>query len=90
MRALKERISHLENTQRLSQAEAHWIPVLFYPWELPDDRREMWLAEQIRCDCSPACSGKRVRAVLPQKAPLAEPWAARAQAYYAKRRGSHA
>jgi hypothetical protein len=90
MRALEKRISHLENTPRLSRAEKHWVPDLFYPWELPNDMRETWLAEQIRCDCSPACPGKRIGAILPKKAPSAEAWAAQAQAYYAKRRGSHA
>jgi hypothetical protein len=85
MRDLEKRISYLEKTQRLSHVEEHWIPVLFYPWELPDDTRKTWLAEQIRCACSPEWSGKRVGSLLLEEAPTAEAWAERYRQYARER-----
>jgi hypothetical protein len=90
MKDLKKRISRIEAYRRDRVSEGHWIPVLFYPWELPDDAQEVWLAEQRACACTPGCPGKRYGALLPEKAPSVEAWAERAQQYYAQRRGHHA
>jgi hypothetical protein len=88
MRELARRISHIEATQRHKRAEGHWIPVLFSPWDLPDERRDDWLAAQLACDCSPECPGKRAGALLPEKASSPEAWAERYQ-QYARERTSH-
>ena len=70
--------------------DPYFINVLIYPHYMAEAALENYLAERLRCTCHPDCPGKRVGAILPKKAPSAEAWPARAQAYYVKRRGSHA
>jgi hypothetical protein len=67
MKALENRISRLEQAHGLSQPDGHVIPILFYPGSVTDDTFEPWLAEQLRCDCTPGCPGKRVHLLLPQE-----------------------
>lgn len=86
MRDLEKHISCIEAYQHDRASEGHWIPLLFSLWDLPDDARHVWLAEQRACACMPGCPGKCYGALLPQKAPSAEAWAKRAQTYYAQRR----
>jgi hypothetical protein len=90
MRDLERRLNNLEVRQRHGQAGAHVIPILPYPWHLDAEDQEAWLAEQLACNCQPDCPGKRVGALVPEKAPSAEAWTARAHAYDTQRRGRHA
>ena len=84
MRRLCNRLRVIEALVRHQQTNPHFISVLQYPWDLDHDAREAWIAEQLTCDCSPTCPGKRVGAILPEKALSVEAWAERAQAYYAQ------
>jgi hypothetical protein len=52
--------------------DPHVISVLIYPRHMAEVALEDWFAEQLRCHCHPDCPGKRVGAVLPEKAPLVE------------------
>jgi hypothetical protein len=52
--------------------DPHFINVLIYPRQMAEASLEDWFAEQLRCHCRPNCPGKRVGAVLPEKAPSAE------------------
>jgi hypothetical protein len=90
MKDLERRIIRIEAYQRARDTEGHWIPVLCYPWDLPDDAQEVWLAEQRACTCTPGCPGKRYGALLPAKAPSVEAWSERVQQYYARRRACDA
>jgi hypothetical protein len=90
MRVLRHRIKALEIRDQSRRLDSHFINVLIYPRHMAEDALEGWLSEQLRCTCRPDCPGKCVGTILPKKAPSAEAWAVRAQAYYAKRRGSHA
>jgi hypothetical protein len=89
MREIERRLHNLEVRQHHGQADAHVISVLQYPWGLHAEDQEPWLAEQLACDCRPDCPGKHVGALVPAKC-TAEAWTARAQAFYAQRRGCHA
>jgi hypothetical protein len=77
MRDLDRRLHTLEVRQHQGQAGAHFIAILQFPWDLHAEDEERWLAEQLACDCRPNCPGKRVGALLPEKAPSAEAWAER-------------
>lgn len=85
MKDLEKRISRIEAYRQDRAREGHWIPILFSPWDLPDDAQELWLAEQLACVCRPGCPGKRCGALLPQKAPSVEAWTQRAREYYQRR-----
>jgi hypothetical protein len=80
-------LKRLEALQRSRAGVRHRIPVLFYPWDLPDEARDAWLAEQLACTCRPNCPGKGYGALVPQKAPSVEAWAQRARDYYQRRGG---
>jgi hypothetical protein len=71
MSALTSRVNALEARHRRAHppTDAHIIPVVFYPGSIDDDRFELWLAEQLRCDCMPGCLGKRCLFLLPEKVP---------------------
>jgi hypothetical protein len=85
MRELGRRLNTLEARQAQVQGHAHFIPILFQPWDLDLAARDAWLAEQLACDCRPECPGKRVGALVPEKAPSAKAWAERCQQWQAKR-----
>jgi hypothetical protein len=87
---LHHRLKTMETHAQRLLTDLHFISVLIYPHDRAEAALENWLAERLRCTCHPDCPGKRVGAVLPKKAPSAEAWSERAQAYYAQRRGSHA
>lgn len=90
MKDLEKRISRIESYQRDHNSEGHWIPALFYPWDLPNDVQDVWLTERLACACTPGCPGKRYGALLPEKAPSVEAWAERVQHYCAQRRATDA
>jgi hypothetical protein len=84
MRRLCNRLRVIETEVRHQQPDLHFISVLQPPWDLDHDAREAWIAEQLTCDSSLTCPGKRVGAILPEKGLSVEAWAERAQAYYAQ------
>jgi hypothetical protein len=84
-RTLDARLKRLEGLQRGRASARHWIPILRYPWDLPDEAQADWLAEQLACACRPGCPGKRYGALVPAKAPTVEQWAQRARDYYQRR-----
>jgi hypothetical protein len=85
MARLDDRLRRLEHAHQGRIGAQHWIPVLFYPWDLPDEAKAAWLAEQLACTCRPGCSGKGYGALMPAKAPSPEAWAERARQYSERR-----
>jgi hypothetical protein len=84
-RAIETRLRRLERLRRDRDQTEHWIPILFYPWDLPYEVKDVWLAEQLACTCRPGCPGKGYSALLPAKAPTVEQWVQQAQDYYQRR-----
>ena len=75
------RVKRLEQRQRQQHPPelAHFISMAFQPWEEPD--RERWLAG-LTCPCGAVgCPELRIGVLLPEKAPSAEAWYQRCQAY---------
>jgi hypothetical protein len=75
------RVRRLEACQRrLHPPErAHYRSVVNQPWEVRD--REPWLAE-LTCPCGVVgCDQMTIGVIVPEKAPSADAWAARFQAY---------
>jgi hypothetical protein len=67
MRELARRISHIEATQRHKRAEGHWIPVLFSPWDLPDERRDEGLRGSWPVTVRPIAQGSSSGLCCPRK-----------------------
>ena len=65
----ESRITRLEQAHGLNPADSHVIPIVFYPGSIEDPTFAPWLAEQLRCDCAPGCSGTRCMFLLPEKVP---------------------
>jgi hypothetical protein len=77
----RHRLQALERRQRqLHPPElAHFISVVYQPWEEPD--RDRWLAG-LTCPCGAVgCPELRIGVLLPEKAPSAEVWQERCQEY---------
>jgi hypothetical protein len=66
------RLKVMETHAQRLLPDPHVISVLIYPRHLAEASLEDWLSEQLRCHCRPDCPGKRIGAVLAEKAPLAE------------------
>jgi hypothetical protein len=88
VKEIERRITRLEAYRQIRDGANHFVSVLFYPWALPDDQRDAWVAEQLACPCTPDCPGKSGGALLPEKAPSPEAWEERVRAYQAQRRGT--
>jgi hypothetical protein len=87
----RQRLIRLETYQRQRNGRSHYLSVVQYPWNLPDGDRDRWLREDLLCACGQVgCPLLAIGALLPAKAPSAEAWTERVQAYYARKRDSHA
>jgi hypothetical protein len=71
---------------------SHFVMSVRVPWNLPDGMdQDTWLREAVQSSCGQrGCPELRIGLVLPEKAPSAQAWAERAQAYCAQRSGCHA
>jgi hypothetical protein len=71
MSVLTSRVKALEARHRLTHppTNSHVIPIVFYPGSIEDATFAPWLAEPLRCDCAPGCSGTRCMFLLPAKVP---------------------
>ena len=78
---LHHRLTVMETHAQRLLPDPHFSSVLIYPHHMAEAALENWLTERLRCTCHPDCPGKRVGAVLPEKAPSVEAWAARDQHY---------
>jgi len=84
----KARVKRLETHERRSHLPelAHFMSIASQPWDAPD--REQWLAG-LTCPCGVVnCHDLTIGAILPEKAPSADAWQARFQAY-ARRKAGH-
>jgi hypothetical protein len=85
MARLDDRLRRLERAHQGRIRADHWIPILRFPWDLPDEAQADWLTAQLACTCRPGCPGKRYGALVPANAPSPEAWAQRARDYYQRR-----
>jgi hypothetical protein len=77
------RIARLEARQRQAHPDRHWTSVVRVPWDEPDQAR--WL-RQLPCACGQVgCPERRIGLLVSEKAPSADAWAERAQAYVTRR-----
>ena len=88
----RQRVMRIEEYRRRRMPPSHFVVSVHVPWDLPRGmNQDTWLREEVTCACGQrGCSELRIGLVLPEKAPSAEAWTARAEAYYSHRRGCDA
>ena len=83
----RNRIARLEARQRRQHRpeRVHFISIVRYPWRGAEPEAD-WLRSLV-CPCGQrACPQLRIGALLPEKAPSAEAWAAEVRRYQERQR----
>jgi len=79
----RQRIVRLEEYRRRRLPPDHFLTSVRVPWDLPPGMdTDTWLQTEVVCSCGQrGCPEMRIGAVWPDKAPSAEAWGERMQAY---------
>jgi hypothetical protein len=87
-KSIDARLARLEAYRRRRAPTNHLLTSVGVPWDLPPGMdADTWLQEEVTCACGHrGCPELRIGLVVPVKAPSAEAWSGRAQAYYAQRK----